>query len=163
MHSGFFFTHLKRKNMLIRPITYENYEGEEVTETFHFHLGRLEIIDLEVEQQEGFKEMIEKIIATNDRKALVEQFKKIILKTYGVRSEDGKKFTKTDELRDDFAQSPAFEALIIEFLTVEDAAVNFFTEVLPRNMQADIAKANAAAAAAPTPPVSPVPPSQPAV
>lgn len=148
--------------MLIRPITYEDLDGNEVTETFHFHLSKSEIIDMEVEYKQGYREMIEEIIKTEDRKELVAQFKKLILMTYGVRSEDGKRFIKDDKLTKEFAQSQAFEALYIEFLTKEGTAIGFFTDVLPRDIRREIEAANAKDASEAPPAPTPAPSTMPA-
>lgn len=147
--------------MLIRPITYEDFNENEVTETFHFHLAKSEIIDLEVEYKQGYREMIEEIIKTDDRKELVAQFKKIILLTYGVRSEDGKSFIKDEELTKKFAQSAAFESLYMEFLTKDGTAIEFLTGVLPRDLRREIEAADkntSQGTPTPTPPTPPTPP-----
>lgn len=140
--------------MLKRPITYEDLDGNEVTEEFYFNLSKPELVDMEVEHKQGFKEMIEGIIKTNDRKGLVDEFKKIVLLTYGVRSEDGKRFIKSDQLREEFSQMPAYEALFMELATNEGAAVEFLTGVLPRDLRGDMSKI----ASSPTPPTPPIPP-----
>lgn len=150
--------------MLIRPITYEDLDGNEVTENFYFNLSKPELVEMEVEYSEGFKAIIEKIIAANDRKGLIEQFKKIVLMTYGIRSEDGKRFIKSDQLREEFSQTPAYDALFMELSTNDGAAVEFLTGVLPRDLRGDMSKivkeATSAPAGGPTPPVAPTPPTQ---
>lgn len=141
--------------MIIRPITYENWDGEEETKSFAFHLSKTELVDLEVSEKEGFKEMIQRIIKTEDRKALIEQFKKIILMAYGVR--EGDRFRKSDELREEFSQTPAYEALFMELATQDGKAVEFLTGCLPKDLRGD---AQTAMKAVPTGgPLPPPPPS----
>lgn len=144
--------------MLKRPITYTDFEDNEVTEEFYFHLSEPEIVELEVEHKQGFKEMIEQIIKTEDRKGLVEEFKKLILLTYGVRSEDGRRFIKNDQLREEFSQTPAYAALFMELATNDGAAVEFITGVLPRALRGKVDQAIATPPASPTPPTPPTPP-----
>lgn len=152
--------------MLIRTITYENLDGEVVSEDYYFNLSKPELIDLEVEYKEGFKTMIETIIAANDRKELINQFKKLVLMTYGIRSEDGKRFIKNDQLREEFSQTPAYDALFMELATDDGAAVEFLTGILPRDLRGELSKAmtttppaETASPKPPLPPTSPQPPS----
>lgn len=141
--------------MIIRPITYETWDGEEETKSFAFHLSKTELVDLEVSEKEGFKEMIQRIIKTEDRKALIEQFKKIILMAYGVR--EGDRFRKSDELREEFSQTPAYEALFMELATQDGKAVEFLTGCLPKDLRGD---AQTAMKVVPTGgPLPPTPPS----
>lgn len=143
--------------MLKRNITYENFDGETVTETFYFNLTKTEIIELEVSYQSGLEGMLKRIIESEDRRALISEFKKIILLAYGEKSADGKRFIKSDELREAFAQTAAFDALFIELATNDDAGATFVKGILP----ADIAKsvAEAEVVEIPKPPTPPTPPS----
>lgn len=143
--------------MLKRNITYENFDGETVTETFYFNLTKTEIIELEVSYQSGLEGMLKRIIESEDRRALISEFKKIILLSYGEKSPDGKRFIKSDELREEFAQTAAFDALFIELATDDEAGAVFVKGILP----ADIAKsvAEAEVVELPKPPTPPTPPS----
>lgn len=148
--------------MLKRPIKYTDLDDNEVTEDFYFNLSKPEIIEMEVEHKQGFKERIEQIIKTEDRKTLVEEFKKLILLTYGVKSEDGKRFIKSEQLREEFSQTPAYEELFMDLASNDGAASEFIIGVLPRDMRDEAAKAVTAVTpppASPTPPTPPLPPS----
>lgn len=147
--------------MLKRSIKYEDFNGNEVTEDFYFNISKPELIDLEVEHAEGFKEMIEKIIATNDRKGLIEQFKKIVLLAYGEKSDDGKRFVKNEWIREGFSQTPAYETLFMELATNDEAAVEFLTGVLPRDLRGEMDKIKSAPPTGPVPPTPPTTPAQP--
>ncbi len=130
--------------MLKREIAYEDFNGNQVTDIFYFNISKTELIELEVEYQEGFGAMIQKIIDAKDNKALIKQFKEIILLAYGQKSDDGKRFVKSDQLREEFSQTAAFNTLFIEFATDDKAAAIFLKSVLPRDMIGDIDKAMAA-------------------
>lgn len=122
--------------MLKRDITYMDFSDppKEVTETFYFHISENEIIELEFEHSSGLEAFIKKISATEDNKALYAEFKKIVLLAYGERSPDGKRFDKSEELRRNFANHAAFNALIFEFFTKDDAAVDFIKGCLPTSL-----------------------------
>ena len=132
--------------MLKKPITYEDFDGNEQTEVFYFHLSEHELIDMEVEHEKGFEAFIQKIIETKDRKGLIDLFKQIILLTYGVKSEDGKRFIKSDELRTEFAQTAAYNALFLELATSDKAAAEFLKGVVPKKLGKEIDKAMSSSA-----------------
>ncbi len=127
--------------MLKRDITYQDFNDEKVTDTFYFNITKSEIIELEVETKEGMDATIKKIIETKDNKTLIAEFKRIILLAYGEKSGDGKRFIKSDESREAFSQTAAFDTLFIELATEEEAAANFIKGVLPKELSAEIEKA----------------------
>lgn len=129
--------------MLKREITYEDFNGDTVTEVFYFNLSKPEIIELEVENQGGLRQWLQNIIETGDRKNLVEQFKKLILRAYGQKSEDGKRFIKNEQLREEFSQTAAYPVLFMELAEKEEAAAQFIKGILPKDMVAEIEKAEA--------------------
>jgi hypothetical protein len=121
--------------VLKKTITYTDFSGEEVTEDFFFHLSKAELIELEMSVDGGLSEMMKKIIATEDGRAIMEQFKKIILMAYGKKSEDGKRFIKNSQLREEFASSEAYSELFMELCTNADAANEFVNGMIPQGLQ----------------------------
>lgn len=140
--------------MLKRTISYEDYNGEKIDEVFYFNLSKPELIELEVEFKGGLAGAITSLTEANDNQRLFHLFKRIILLSYGQKSEDGKRFVKSDEIREAFTQSPAYEVLFVELSTNEDAVVEFLKGILPKDMQDQIAKAEAERSAPPLPPVA---------
>ena len=120
--------------MLRRPIKYTDFNENEVTEEFYFNLTMAELIELEMNTDDGLQEWIKNIIATNDRAALFAEFKKIILSAYGEKSEDGKSFVKTPELTQAFSMTAAFAQLLLEMCTNEGKAADFILGALPRDV-----------------------------
>lgn len=120
--------------MLKRNITYKNFDDEEVTETFYFNISKTELIDLEVEYKEGIKSRLTRIIDSKNARDLWNQFKEIVQLAYGEKSEDGKHFMKTDHVKELFKNSAAYEALLIELTSNEDAAADFIKGILPAEM-----------------------------
>ena len=102
--------------MLKKTIVYTDYNGEERKEVFWFNISRTELVDLEMDHKGGFKEAIERMQEKNDARGLKNEFKKIIRMSYGVKSEDGKRFIKSQTLADEFIQSPAYDELFFELL-----------------------------------------------
>lgn len=120
--------------MLKRDITYEDFDGKSVTETFYFNISKPELIEMEVEYKEGFDKYLEKVIQADDKKELMAVFKRIVLLSYGQKSDDGKRFIKNDELRKDFEQTAAYISLFTELALDDDAAAKFINGVLPRDI-----------------------------
>ncbi|MET0786532.1 MAG: hypothetical protein ABWY25_07500 [Paenisporosarcina sp.] len=119
--------------MLKRDITYEDFDGEKVTETFYFNLSRSEIIELEVEYKDGLKEALQRIVKAEDSKALIKEFKKIVLMAYGEKSSDGKRFVKSDAIREAFSQTAAYDQLFMELAMDDNAAATFIKGVIPKD------------------------------
>ena len=110
--------------MLKKTITYVDYNGNERTETedYYFNLSKAEIMEMEMSTTGGLAEMIQKIVAAQDAPAIIKVFKDLILKAYGEKSADGKRFIKSDEIRDAFSQTEAYSQLFMELATDADAA-----------------------------------------
>lgn len=125
--------------MLKKNITYVDYNGNERTEDFYFNLSKAEIMEMEMSTSGGLAEMIQRIVAAQDAPAIISIFKKLVLKAYGEKSPDGKRFIKSDEIAAAFSQTEAYSQLFMELATNADAAAAFINGVVP----ADVAqKAN---------------------
>lgn len=129
--------------MLKRDITFEDFDGKKVTETHYFNLQKSELLEMEVSERDGFAAMLQRIVATQDAKGLIAEFKKLILVAYGQRSEDGRRFVKNAELREEFSQTAAFDALFMELATNESAAAEFIQGVIPKDLEATLKAATA--------------------
>ncbi len=127
--------------MLKREIIYEDFNGNQVTDVFYFNISKPELIEMEVEHKDGLGEVLKRIVVEKDNKNLIRMFKDIVLKAYGEKSEDGKRFIKSDQLREEFSQTAAYSVLFMELATHENAAVVFLKGVLPRDMGVEFDKA----------------------
>jgi hypothetical protein len=140
--------------MLKRTITYTDFNDKEVSETFYFNLTKSELVELSVSTDEGFDETLQRIIEASNNKELIAQFKKIILASYGQKSEDGKRFIKTAQLREEFSQTAAYNALFMELATDAGAAVTFIRGIIPSDMAPGFEKSLKDAASIPPPPAA---------
>lgn len=120
--------------MLKKTITYEDYNGVTRTEDFYFNFTEAEIMELELGTTGGLAEMIQRIVASQDAPTILKIFKDIILKAYGVKSEDGRRIIKNDAVREDFAQTEAYSKLFMELATDSKAAADFINKIVPENM-----------------------------
>ena len=122
------------RGVLKKTITWEDFNGEEVSEDFFFHLSKAELVELEMSYEGGMSEWFKKIIAAQDGKTIMEFVKKIILASYGQKSADGRRFVKTQELRDDFAQTEAYSSLFMSLVTDAEATAEFANGILPQGL-----------------------------
>lgn len=120
--------------MLKKTIKYTDYNGVEREEDFYFNLSKAELTEMEATAVGGYGNMLEKIVASKDNKQIVEIFKDIILKAYGEKSPDGKRFIKSKELSEAFSQTEAYVELFMELALNEEAAAEFVNGIIPANM-----------------------------
>lgn len=120
--------------MLKKTITYTDFNGQETEEEFLFHLSKAELVELEMSHEGGFVESMQKVVAAEDNKTIIEEFKKIILLAYGVKSADGKRFIKNQTLREEFESSEAYSTLFMELVTDTDAAIEFMNGIIPGDL-----------------------------
>lgn len=122
--------------MVTKEITYTDYNGQERTEKYQFNFTKAELIEMELSVNGGLSAMMERIKETDDRPELMRIFKELILKAYGVKSADGKRFVKSDELRTEFSQTEAYSELYMELVTNTESAITFFNGLIPNDIKA---------------------------
>lgn len=125
--------------MIKQDITYTNFEGEQETETLYFHLNKVELMEMQVSEKRGLAQYITDIQKAENNKEIFRLFKEIVLRAYGERSEDGKKFIKNERLREEFEGCLAYEELMVKIVTETDFAVKFVNGIMPAGMADQIA------------------------
>lgn len=128
--------------MLKKTITYNDYNGSERVEDFYFNLTKAEIVEMELTATGGLAEMCRRIVMSRDHAAIVKIFKEIVLKAYGEKSLDGKRFVKTEELSTAFAQTEAYSQLFMELATDADAASDFINGIIPKELSQELKNAD---------------------
>lgn len=117
--------------MLKKTIKYVDFDGNEREEDFHFNLTKAELIEMDLSEKGGLQKTIQAIVQTKDTPRIFALFKEIILKAYGEKSLDGKRFVKNAEIRDGFEQTEAYSVLLMELLSDPDKAANFINGIIP--------------------------------
>ena len=129
--------------MFKKTVTYEDYKGNTRTEDFYFNLNKAELVELELSTKGGLTVMMDRIIAAQDNATLFKIFKDLVSKSYGVLSDDGRKFVKNQEVLDDFMQTEAYSIIFSELATNEEAAAEFFNNVIPQNLAKELVEEEA--------------------
>lgn len=128
--------------MLKKTITYTDYDGNSRTEDFYFNLNKAEIAEMEASEIGGLSNLLKKIVAERNNKKIIELFKELILRAYGEKSPDGKRFVKNQELRDAFCQTEAYSELFMELAGNAEAAAAFVNGITPVVQPANGAQAS---------------------
>lgn len=118
--------------MLKKTITYTDYNGAERTEDFYFNLTQAEIMEMEMTTNGGLAEQITKVVAAKDAPTIIKIFKNLVLKSYGEKSTDGKRFMKSEEIRTAFSETEAFSIIFMELATDAQAATAFVNGIIPQ-------------------------------
>lgn len=126
--------------MLEKPITYTDFDGNEVTEIFYFNLSKAEIAEMELSHDGGFSTHLQKIIKSEDGGQIIAAFKKIITDAVGRRSEDGRRFIKSPEITQEFLQTEAYSQLFMDLVTDGQAAADFVQAIVPSDMREAVLK-----------------------
>lgn len=122
--------------MYIKTIEYTDYSGNKRKEDFYFNLDEAEIMEMELSINGGWDQWVKRIANAQDHAQIFQLFKGLVLKAYGERSLDGRKFIKIDPqtgrpLSEDFMQMAAYSVLMHELTTNDEAASEFFNQVIP--------------------------------
>lgn len=128
--------------MYIVPITFKDYDGDTHTENFYFNLNKAEVLELQVSQKGGLAKYIREIIKEKDFGTLCNMWKGIILKAYGKKSEDGRRFIKSEELSKEFEQTEAFVELFTKLALDAKAAAEFMNKIVPEDLAVDLNEMN---------------------
>lgn len=133
--------------MIKKTITYTDYNGVERTENFYFNLSKAEVMEMEMSADGGMAASVQKIVDARDAPAIIRVFKDLVLKAYGVKSDDGRRFMKTkpdgSRYADDFKETEAYSQIFMELATDTDAASKFINGIIPADLAQQAAQQNA--------------------
>ena len=117
--------------MVAKTLTYEDFNGNQITETFYFNLSKAELIEMQVSVEGGLDKVLKRVSEEKDPAKLLNLFKMFVLKSFGVKSEDGKRFIKDDALTEAFTQTNAYSELYMSLIQDTNAAIDFITGIVP--------------------------------
>lgn len=141
-------------------ITYTDLEGCSRTDTFFFGLTKSEVAEWEMEVDGGLSAYLEKLqkmakelspkdengkdvevdpVKARDLTCKISAIvKDIILRSYGEKSEDGRRFIKSKEIANAFYQTDAYSELFMKLMTGGgETLTSFVKAVLPAPPQTD--------------------------
>lgn len=122
--------------MIQKKITYTDFDGTERTEVAYFNLTKTELEEMNLSHHGNYADQLQAIVNAKDIPTVMALFKAILMKAYGIKSEDGRHFRKSEAISKDFEDSAMYDALMIEMLQNEDSAAELFLGMIPADMQA---------------------------
>ena len=124
--------------MIKKTVTYTDYNGVERTENFYFNMSKAEVMEMELSTAGGMAESIQKIVDAKDAPAIIRVFKELVLKAYGVKSDDGRRFMKIKpdgtQYADEFKETEAYSQIFMELATDADKAAEFVNGIMPAEL-----------------------------
>lgn len=121
--------------MYCEKMTYTDFDGREREEELRFNLTQAELLEWELTTEGGMQKLLETIVAEKDKVKLAEMFRTIILKAYGVKSADGKRFVKIIDghrVSEDFAQTQAYSDFMMSLFTDPKKQIDFVNAIVPQ-------------------------------
>lgn len=116
--------------MVKKSIPYTDLNGVERVDDFYFNLSKPEIVKMQSSVKGGYDVQLKSTSANLNGKAIMEFFEDFISKSYGEKSEDGRRFMKSEEISRSFMETPAYEVLFEELVTNADEAAKFVNAVM---------------------------------
>ena len=128
--------------MITKNITFEDLEGNQITQPFYFNVSKAELIKLQTKEKNGLDRKLRQIANNQDVNGLITTINEFIEMSYGEKSADGQRFVKVasdgHKLGQDFIQTEAYNVLFMELATNADAAIDFITGILPAKVRNNI-------------------------
>lgn len=137
--------------MHVVHLTFEDFNGNTQTRDLHFHLSKTDLIKLAAAMDsDSRKDLADRLTqrakedakngVTTDLSAteivgIADMLDIIIMAAYGIKSEDGMRFDKSDEIREAFKASPMYSELFMSITQDQQSLNNFMNQVLPKDVR----------------------------
>lgn len=118
--------------MLKQTVTYTDFNDNTQVEDLYFNLSKTEIVDLELDPKGSLSSRLEAVSKTQDASEVYRQIKDIILKAYGRKSEDGRKFQKSEAIRIDFEESAVYDEFVWGMFKEPEKLTAFLEGIVPK-------------------------------
>lgn len=117
---------------------YEDWNGNPRKRELLFNLTMAEMMALQNSVKGGIETYYQRILDEQDNVALYQRFEDLVKLTYGVKSDDGERFIKNDEVYNTFKESAAYDVFMQYLLTTEDGAAKFINGIMPAKVKAKL-------------------------
>lgn len=125
-------------------ITYTDYNGETRTEDVYFNLSKPELIKMEYSVPGGLTNNLTRIINRLEAKdvnvvgEMFNFFEEVLTKSYGIKSDDGKRFIKSQDITDEFVQSELYSEVFMKFNSDPEYLAKFIMSVMPADLSTEV-------------------------
>lgn len=123
------------------PIEFTDYNGVLRKEEHSFHLNKAEIITwLMMDGDYTLDVKLKRIATERNGKEIMKTFRELIYLAYGKKSDDGRRFIKSEAVKNDFMETEAYSELFMQLVTDAGKAAEFVNKIIPKDVADDIAK-----------------------
>lgn len=141
--------------MLKKDITFNDFDGNEITETHYFHMTQADLVKMDMSRKGGMQVYVARIVAAQDGKEIIEVFDELLRMSYGTRTPEGR-FVRNQTMTEEFMGSEAYSALFMELVTDAAASAEFVNAIIPQGLEQAAAKLKQSSATqVPTPTPAP--------
>ena len=133
--------------MLKKTVQYTDFDGNERTEELYFNLTQTELVEMAMELPDGIADSVGsdpakidenaaavKLMEALGNKGVLSFIKNLLLKSYGIKSEDGRRFEKSEKISTEFSQTLAFDTILMDLMSNDFEAANFVNNVIPSKL-----------------------------
>lgn len=124
--------------MLKKDITYQNLDGQDVTETFYFQITKAEVIEKAAIKGEDYADRLRKLTVERDGAEIMREFKALLTESVGRR--EGQLFIKDESIRNQFLFSGAWDSFFLKLIESPDSGAKELQSIFPKDVQDQIAK-----------------------
>ena len=119
--------------MIKEHVAYTDFNGNESNTDLYFNLTRLDAVKIirKFGTPKDFQTKITEVAKSGDALAMLDLIEYVIEMSYGVKSEDGQRFKKSQAIVDDFKASAAYEAFLEKLITKDGYLEDFFGRLVP--------------------------------
>ena len=117
---------------------YEDWNGNPKKRELLFNLTMAEMMALQNSVKGGIETYYQRILDEQDNVSLYKRFEDLVKLAYGVKSDDGERFIKNDEVYNNFKESAAYDVFMQYLLTTEDGASKFISGIMPAKVKAKL-------------------------
>lgn len=128
--------------MIKKTIAYVDYDGNPREEDFYFNISKAELTDMYMSVNGGFDKLLNQLANAQDQREMMRHFKELIIRSYGEKDLDGRRFRKNQEITDNFLQTEAFSVLMMELMSNPKTAAEFVNSIMPSDLANDVRKNN---------------------
>ncbi len=127
--------------MLVKKIKFTDYDGNEREQDFYFHLSKSEVAEwLMASGEYTLDKVLERLTQTRNTKEIMDLYKDIVRRSYGVKALDGISFDKSEETWNKFYHSEAYSELFMELVGDAGKFADFFNSIIPKDLSDEIDK-----------------------
>lgn len=116
--------------MYVHNITFYDLNGTQRNEDLHFNLNTIELTRLSAKLGGGqdLNEYITAAQNSGDSIKIINTLADIVLQAYGKKSEDGRRFIKNEQIREEFESSVMFAEFLEQLMLDDKLAIEFTTK-----------------------------------